>query len=86
VSGGRAVALEAGYGRRHRDAGNGETHLQASERRQSICDWYGREQGYDGLYVVDGAMAPSGCTAAANPAHIATSAEGCVESILSRDF
>ena len=44
-------------------------------------------QGYEGLYVVDGTMAPSGCTAATNPAHtIATSAERCVENILSCDF
>jgi len=34
-----------------------------------------------------GALAPSGCTAATNPAHpIAALAEGCVENMLSRDF
>jgi cholesterol oxidase len=51
------------------------------------CDWYGRVQGYDGLYVVDGAMVPGGSTAATNPAHtIAALAERCMDSILSRDF
>ncbi len=41
----------------------------------------------EGLYVVDGAMAPNGCTAATNPARtIAALAERCVENILSRDF
>jgi cholesterol oxidase len=51
------------------------------------CDWYGRVDGYDGLYVVDGAMVPSGCTAATNPAHtIAALAERCVENILAHDF
>jgi cholesterol oxidase len=51
------------------------------------CDWYGRVKGYQGLYVVDGAMVPGGCTAATNPAHtIAALAERCVENILSLDF
>jgi cholesterol oxidase len=51
------------------------------------CDWYGRLKGYQGLYVVDGAMVPGGCTAATNPAHtIAALAERCMDRILVEDF
>lgn len=51
------------------------------------CDWFGRVKGYQGLYVVDGAMVPGGCTAATNPAHtIAALAERCLETIIAEDF
>ncbi len=62
-------------------------HLSGGAVRGKACDWCGRVQGYEGLYVVDGTMAPSGCTAATNPAHtIDALAERCVENILSCDF
>jgi len=51
------------------------------------CDWCRRVRGYEAIYVVDGAMVPSGCTAATNSAHtIAALAERCLDSILRRDF
>lgn len=50
------------------------------------CDFYGRVQGYKGLYVVDGALIPR-ATAAANPAlTIGAFAERCMEQILKTDI
>ncbi|BAZ68495.1 cholesterol oxidase [Fischerella sp. NIES-4106] len=50
-----------------------------------VCDFYGRIKGYEGLYVVDGAMIPgyAGCV---NPSlTIAALAERCVERIIAED-
>ena len=50
------------------------------------CDLYGRVKGYQGLYVVDGALLP-GSTGAANPAlTIAAMAERCMDQIISCDI
>ena len=50
------------------------------------CDLYGRVLGYQGLYVVDGALIP-GCTAVTHPAlTIAAIAERCMEDIVAKDF
>jgi cholesterol oxidase len=50
------------------------------------CDFYGRVQGYKGLYVVDGALIPL-ATAAANPAlTIGAFAERCMDEILKTEL
>lgn len=50
------------------------------------CDLYGRVKGYNGLYVVDGALIP-GATGCVPPSlTIAALAERCVERILARDI
>lgn len=50
------------------------------------CDFYGRVQGYKGLYVVDGALIPL-ATAAANPAlTISAFAERCMDEILKTEL
>lgn len=53
---------------------------------EKACDSYGRVKGYQGLYVVDGALVPRG-TAAANPAlTIAALAERCMDHIIKNDI
>ncbi len=50
------------------------------------CDLYGRVAGYQGLYVVDGALIP-GSAACCNPAFtIAAFAERCMEHIVANDI
>jgi cholesterol oxidase len=50
------------------------------------CDLYGRLKGYQGLYVVDGALMP-GSTACANPSFtISAMAERCMERIITEDI
>ncbi|GAA6616097.1 GMC oxidoreductase [Scytonema sp. NUACC26] len=46
------------------------------------CDYYGRVKGYEGLYVVDGALIP-GAAGAVNPSFtIAALAERCLEKVI----
>ncbi|MEA5563997.1 MULTISPECIES: GMC oxidoreductase [unclassified Anabaena] len=50
------------------------------------CDLYGRVMGYQGLYVVDGALMP-GSTGCTNPSlTIAAVAERCLEKIIAEDI
>jgi cholesterol oxidase len=50
------------------------------------CDLYGRVKGYQGLYVVDGALIP-GSAACCNPAFtIAAFAERCLDKIVAEDI
>jgi cholesterol oxidase len=50
------------------------------------CDLYGRVEGYQGLYVVDGALIP-GWAACCNPAFtIAAFAERCMDKIVTEDI
>lgn len=52
----------------------------------SACDLYGRVEGYQGLYVVDGALLP-GTAACTNPAFtIAAFAERCLDKIVAEDI
>jgi cholesterol oxidase len=52
----------------------------------TACDMFGRVQGYNGLYVVDGALIP-GSAAACNPSlTIAAFAERCMDKIIAEDI
>lgn len=51
------------------------------------CDAYGHVFGYQGLYVVDGALIPGGSTACTNPTlTIAAIAERCMDKIIAEDI
>ncbi len=51
-----------------------------------VTDYYGRVEGYNKMYVVDGALMP-GSSACANPSWtIAALAERCMDNILANDF
>ena len=50
------------------------------------CDLFGRVKGYQGLYVVDGALIP-GSAACCNPSFtIAAFAERCLDTIVAEDI
>ncbi|MBA3489843.1 MAG: GMC family oxidoreductase [Longispora sp.] len=78
VAGGRKI--------NHTPDGNIAYHPLGGAVMGQSCDTYGRVHGYQGLYVVDGALVP-GSTPGCNPSWtISALAERCLDDILQKDL
>jgi cholesterol oxidase len=64
----------------------GTAHPVGGAAIGKACDQFGRVLGYNGLYVMDGALIPGGSVGGVNPSlTIAALAERCMDAIVSRD-